>query len=78
MGVVPFQCKRLGREARGDEDSEEDYEHLAWDTCTSGAQRRWDRAIGPYDRIICGKTSKKVVTVKFGGFQGGADRHKFS
>jgi len=33
------------------------------DTCTSGAQRRGDRAIGPYDYISCGETSEKVGAV---------------
>jgi len=27
-------------------------------SCTSGAQRRGDRAIGPYDYISCGETSE--------------------
>jgi len=31
------------------------------DICTSGTQRRGDRAVGPYDYIICGETSEKVV-----------------
>jgi len=63
------------------------------DTCTSGAQRRGDRAIGPYDYIRCGEMSEKVgcnigsvrkqpsmnvVTVKCGVFQGGVDGHKIS
>jgi len=30
------------------------------DTCTSGTQRRGNRAIGPYDYIRCGETSEKV------------------
>jgi len=30
------------------------------DTCTSGTQRRGDRAIGSYDYISCGETSEKV------------------
>jgi len=31
------------------------------DTCTSDAQRRVDRAIGPYDYVSSGETSEKVV-----------------
>jgi len=30
------------------------------DTCTSGTQRKGNRAIGPYDYIRGGETSKKV------------------
>jgi len=30
------------------------------DTCTSGTQRREDRAIGPYGYFSCGETSEKV------------------
>jgi len=30
------------------------------DTCTSGTQRRGDRAIGPYDYVSGGDTSEKV------------------
>jgi len=29
-------------------------------TCTSGTQKRGDRAIVPYDYIRCGETSEKV------------------
>jgi len=67
MGVTPFQamyqCRGLSWETRGD--------RASWggrwtssadrmDTCTSGAQRRGNRAISPYDYIRCGETSEKV------------------
>jgi len=63
------------------------------DTCTSGAHRRGDRAIGPYDYISCGETSEKVGcsigSAWVGPFderghgevwevQGGVDGHKIS
>jgi len=65
-----YQCNGLRWEARGDKASwvvqwgggwASSADHM--DKCTSGAQRRGDRAIVPYDYISCGETSEKVVLV---------------
>jgi len=63
-----YQCKGFSWEAKGDRAGWAGQRGRGWassadrlDTvCTSVTQRRGSRAIGPYDYISCGKTSKKV------------------
>jgi len=60
-----YQCRGFSWKARGDRASS--VGQWGWasfvermDTCTSGAQRKGDRTIGPSDYISCGETSEKV------------------